>query len=123
MRELTWKILLAVSLSILVPLSGNVIAADKVKDGDQSSAFLSRQMSHPVKGVVLQGTSTLIFSTQSNPTAANGGEAFQCEGDPEGDYQCSNSIATYGCSEACKCCYYEENYIKVEDNDFKAMAP
>ncbi len=61
-----------------------------------------------VKGVVLQGTSTLIFSNRPDPTAAKDGEAFLCEGDPEGDYQCSNSFATYGCSEECKCCYYEE---------------
>ncbi|MBX2869044.1 MAG: hypothetical protein KTR18_10230 [Acidiferrobacterales bacterium] len=66
----------------------------------------------PTNSVLLKGTGTMVL--QSNPdaphAASGGGEAFFCEGDPEGDYVCTNSFATYGCNEECKCCYYEEAY-------------
>ncbi len=64
----------------------------------------------PQNGVVLQGTSTLVMSGTGGTSAATEGEAFICEGDPPTNYECSNSYATYGCSEETRTCYYEEKY-------------
>lgn len=75
----------------------------------------------PMNGVVLQGTSTLVISGDGGTSAATEGEAFFCEGDPPTNYECSNSFATYGCSEETKTCYYEENY-REEDTDFDLKA-
>ena len=71
----------------------------------------------PMNGVVLRGTSTLVMSGHGGTSAATEGEAFICEGDPPTNYECSNSLATYGCSEETKTCYYEETYRK-EDPEF-----
>ena len=71
-----------------------------------------------VSGVTLQGTTTLVLSAGDNTSAAGGGEAFFCEGDPPTNYHCSNSYASYGCSEDCQCCYYEEKFVREDDEAF-----
>ena len=64
----------------------------------------------PTNNILLKGTGTMVL--QSNPNApqaaSGGGEAFFCEGDPNGTFVCANSYATYGCNDDCACCYYEE---------------
>lgn len=92
-------------LRCLVLIMGLVLTHSAVsQENNRDGQYFQRA----VNGAYLEGTSTLIIS--GRPAAAGGksGEAFFCEGDKEGDYECSNSFATYGCSEACKCCYYEE---------------
>ncbi|GEM_PF-2370712 len=71
----------------------------------------------PMNGVVLRGSSTLVVSGNGGTSAATEGEAFFCEGDPPTNYECSNSYATYGCSEETQTCYYEEKY-REEDPEF-----
>jgi hypothetical protein len=75
----------------------------------------------PTEKIILQGTSTQVISG-GRSDAASGGQAFFCEGTPPTEYQCSNDLATYGCSESCKCCYYEERMQNSGPDDRKAIA-
>lgn len=60
--------------------------------------------------VVLQGTSTMIITRGADDAEAAGPlvDGVTCEGNSETNYTCSSDFVSYGCTEECQCCFYEE---------------
>ena len=115
MGKQTPIIYLFAALLAFVLTEGHVYSADGSRN--------TTPFTLPVRGVVLQGTSTLVLSRGDDTQAATEGEAFFCEGDPPINYHCANSYASYGCSEDCQCCYYEESYRGDEGDPLGLAAP
>lgn len=71
----------------------------------------------PMNGIELEGTSTFLLRHNGNTSAQTEGWATFCNGEKPNNYHCENKFFSYGCSEECKCCYYEEKLVKEQDVD------